>query len=203
MIRTFLAVELPDTLRSQIALIQQDLTQRLSRDLTKDIRISWVQPSSIHLTVKFLGDTDEELIGPMQPAIEQAVRPYLPIHIPLERIGAFPRPQQPRVLWIGPSEQWARGEDAARLAALHQAVEASCASFGVAPEGRPLSPHLTLARMKSGDRQLGQIMAHCGVMDRLLTIQSLAVTSIALIQSQLRPTGSVYSRLWRVPLESS
>jgi RNA 2',3'-cyclic 3'-phosphodiesterase len=203
MIRTFLAVELPDTLRSQIALIQQDLTQRLSRDLTKDIRISWVQPSSIHLTVKFLGDTDEELIGPMQPAIEQAVRPYLPIHIPLERIGAFPRPQQPRVLWIGPSEQWARGEDAARLAALHQAVEASCASFGVAQEGRPLSPHLTLARMKSGDRQLGQIMAHCGVMDRLLTIQSLAVTSIALIQSQLRPTGSVYSRLWRVPLESS
>jgi RNA 2',3'-cyclic 3'-phosphodiesterase len=198
-----MTVELPDTLRSQIALIQQDLTQRLSRDLTKDIRISWVQPSSIHLTVKFLGDTDEELIGPMQPAIEQAVRPYLPIHIPLERIGAFPRPQQPRVLWIGPSEQWARGEDAARLAALHQAVEASCASFGVAPEGRPLSPHLTLARMKSGDRQLGQIMAHCGVMDRLLTIQSLAVTSIALIQSQLRPTGSVYSRLWRVPLESS
>jgi RNA 2',3'-cyclic 3'-phosphodiesterase len=203
MIRTFLAVELPNTLQSRIALIQQDLTQRLSRDLTKDIRISWVQPSSIHLTVKFLGDTDEELIGPMQPAIEQAVRPYLPIHIPLERIGAFPRPQQPRVLWIGPSEQWARGEDAARLAALHQAVEASCASFGVAPEGRPLSPHLTLARMKSGDRQLGQIMAHCGVMDRLLTIQSLAVTSIALIQSQLRPTGSVYSRLWRVPLESS
>lgn len=198
MIRTFLAVELSDGLRSQIAQIQQDLKQRLSSDLTKEVRISWVQPSSIHLTVKFLGETDEGLVAPMHRAIEQAVRPYLPIHIPLERLGAFPRPHQPKVLWIGPSEQWERGEEAQQLAALHQDVEASCESFGFSPEGRPLSPHLTLARIKEGERQLGQIMAQRGVMDRRLTLEPVAVTSVALIQSQLRPTGSVYTPLWRL-----
>ena len=57
MIRTFLAVEIGEDLRNQITLIQQDLKQRLDCESSKDVRITWVKPSSIHLTMKFLGDT--------------------------------------------------------------------------------------------------------------------------------------------------
>lgn len=203
MIRVFLAVELGEDLRKQIAQVQQDLKQRLSRDASKDARISWVQPASIHLTIKFGGDTDEALVEPMREAIHQAVKGHRAVHIPIERLGAFPHPQQPRVLWVGASEQWERGEDAERLAALHQSVEACCESLGFAPEGRPLSLHLTLARIKAGERHIGQALAKSGVMDRPLSLGALTVESVVLMKSELRPTGPVYTKLWEVGLSGS
>ena len=106
MIRAFLAVELPDELRAQIAAVQQDLKQRLSRECSRDVRISWVQPASIHLTVKFLGDTDESLVEPMRAALDRVAQGHRAMSIPLDRIGAFPRPQQPRIVWVGPAEAW-------------------------------------------------------------------------------------------------
>jgi RNA 2',3'-cyclic 3'-phosphodiesterase len=198
MIRTFLAVELGDELRTQITLIQQDLRQRLVRESSKDIRIIWVQPSSIHLTMKFLGDTDAHLIEPLREAIERAMLGHGAVHMPIERLGVFPRLLQPRVLWIGPSEQWEQGDDAKRLVALHRAVENCCQSVGFAPEGRPLSPHLTLARVKEGERHVGQALAESGAMDRPVSLGLLAVQSIVLMKSELRPTGSVYTKLWEV-----
>jgi 2'-5' RNA ligase len=203
MIRAFLAVELSDDLRKQIAQVQQDLKQRLSRDLSKDVRISWVQPASIHLTIKFLGETDEQLIEPMRTALEQAVRDHGAMAVPLDRLGVFPRPQQPRVVWIGPTAEWEHGNEAGQLAALHRTVESCCQSFGFAPEGRPLSPHLTLARIKEGERHVGQALAKNGVLDRSLPLGSFAVGSIVLMKSELRPTGPVYTKVWDVRLSES
>jgi 2'-5' RNA ligase len=183
--------------------VQQDLKQRLSGEGSKDVRISWAQPTSIHLTIKFLGDTDEQLVAPMHEAIEQVLKDHRAIHIPLERLGAFPRPQQPRVLWVGASEQWEQSDDAKRLVALHRAVEDSCQAFNFAPDSRPLSPHLTLARIKEGERYVGQALAKSGVMDRPISSGSLALESVALMKSELRPTGSVYTELWEVRLSGS
>ena len=196
MIRAFLAAELSEDLRRQIDLVQQDLKQRLGCEPPRNTRIAWVQPSSIHLTVKFLGDTDEGQIEPLREAVQRAIAGQGIIHIPIERFGVFPRLQQPRVLWVGPSEQWERGDDAKRLTERHRLVEDCCRAFGFAPEGRPLSPHLTLARVKEGERHVGQALAKSGVMDRPISSGVLAVESIVLMKSELRPTGSVYTKLW-------
>jgi 2'-5' RNA ligase len=198
MIRTFLAVELDDALRNQIRLGQQELRQRIDRGSSKDIRITWVQPSSIHLTMKFLGDTDEELIGPIREALERAMKGLERVTMPIERLGVFPRLQQPRVLWVGPSEQWEQGDDAKRLVALHRAVEDCCQPFSFAPEDRPWSPHLTLARVKEGERHVGQALAKSGLMDRPISLGVLVVESIVLMKSELRPGGAVYTKLWKV-----
>ncbi|MBS0182474.1 MAG: RNA 2',3'-cyclic phosphodiesterase [Nitrospira sp.] len=198
MIRTFLAVELGEDLRNRITLVQRDVKQRLGREFSTDIRITWVQPSSIHLTMKFLGDTDEHLIEPIREAVERAMTGYGVVHMPIERLGVFPRLQQPRVLWVGPSEQWEQGDEAKRLTALHRAVEDCCRPFGFASEGRPLNPHLTLARIKVGERYVGQALAKSGVMDRPIALGLLAVESIMLMKSELRPTGSIYVKLWEV-----
>ncbi len=198
MIRTFLAVDLSDVLRDQIRLVQLDLRQRLGRESSEDIRISWMQPSSIHLTIKFLGDTDEELIESIREAIRRVMSGFERITMPIERLGVFPRLHQPRVLWVGPSERWEQGHDAKRLTALHHSVEECCRSFGFAPEGRPLSPHLTLARVKEGERHVGQALPKCDVMDRPISLGWLTVESIVLMKSELRPTGSVYTKLWEV-----
>ena len=196
MLRAFLAVELSDDLRNRITLIQQDLRQRLGRESPHNIRIAWVLPSSIHFTVKFLGDIDEGQIEPLREAVQRAMTGQGIIHMPIERLGVFPGLQQPRVLWVGPSERWEQGDDAKRLTERHRLVEDCCRAFGFAPEGRPLSPHLTLARVKEGERHVGQALAKSGVMDRPISSGVLAVESIVLMKSELRPTGSVYTKLW-------
>jgi RNA 2',3'-cyclic 3'-phosphodiesterase len=203
MIRTFLAVELSDTLRTNLARLQLDLKQRLSREIPRNVRMSWIQPASIHLTIKFLGDIDEQLVSPMQEAMGQAIAGHPRLQIPLERLGSFPRPQQPRILWVGPSEGWEQGEEAKRLTTVHRAIEDCCRLLNLAPEDRPLSPHLTLARIKEGGGSVGQALAKSGVMDRPLSLGSLAVDSVALMRSELRPTGSVYTKLWDVKVRGS
>ncbi len=195
MIRAFLAVELDEPLRSRLTQVQHELKQALDRDLDA-VRLTWVQPSSLHLTVKFLGDTDESVIDPLRAAVGALGSQHLPIHIPLERLGVFPRPQQPRVLWIGPSLAWEASEDASRLASLHRAVESCCETFGFPAEARPLSPHLTLARIKAGERQAGQALARSGVLDRPQSVGTLTVASIVMMQSELRPSGPRYTKLW-------
>jgi RNA 2',3'-cyclic 3'-phosphodiesterase len=200
MIRTFLAVELTEDLRVQIGQVQQDLKSQLSCESSKDIRITWVQPASIHLTIAFLGDTDKSRIEPIRNVIEQAMTGHQAFRIPIERFGVFPRLQQPRVIWVGASESWERGADGARLVTLHRTIEDCCRSLGVASEGKPLSPHLTLARIKAGDRQVGLALAQRGVLDRQVAGGSLAINAITLMKSQLRPTGPVYTKLWEARL---
>ena len=201
MLRAFLAVELTDDLRTRLADIQQDLRRRLSYVMPKTVRIAWVRPSSIHLTIKFLGDMDEQLIEPLRLQISHLMTEQRTMQIPLTRLGVFPRLQQPRVLWAGPSGTWEQGDDAVRLAALHRSVEGCCHMLGFAPEGRPLSPHLTLARIKEGERDAGRLLAQSGALDQPLTIGSLDLNAIALIRSELRPAGPVYTKLWEVGVE--
>lgn len=203
MIRAFLAVQLTDPLRATLAAIQSDVKRRITHDLPRDVSMSWVRPASLHLTVKFLGDIDEGLIIPLRDAMADALGHQRAIEIPLNRLGVFPRPQQPRVLWIGPSDEWERSEDAARLAAVHREIEACCGSLNLAPDTRPLSAHLTLARVKAGHRAVGQALARSGAMDRPLEVSALPVDAVALIRSELKPTGSVYTALWESKLQAA
>ena len=202
MIRAFLAVQLSEALRTSLAAVQSDVKRRITHDVPRDVSLSWVRPASMHLTVKFLGDIAEDLIIPLREAIADALTHHHILHIPLDRLGVFPRPQQPRILWIGPSEQWEGSDGAARLAAVHGAIEACCATLNLAPDPRPLSAHLTLARIKAGHRGAGQVLARSGVMDRLpLAVESLAVDAITLMRSELKPSGSVYTVLWESTLQ--
>ena len=203
MIRAFLAIELSPELRAALSAIQQDLTRRLERAVDRHVRIGWAQPASMHLTVKFLGDTPEDTLAALRPAIEQVAAGHPAILVPIARIGAFPRLQQPRVLWAGPLESWEQGREAVRVQALSQAVEAACQAVGLAPEGRPFSPHVTLARIKEGERQVGQALAQSGVLDQPVTMGMLSIKRLIMMKSELRPTGPVYSMLWDCPLASS
>ena len=203
MIRAFLAINLSEPLRTNLTKMHSELKQRLGGELSKNIRVSWVQPSSLHLTVKFLGDIDEQLVAPMQKAMENVLSSHWVVEIPLDRLGVFPRLQQPRVLWVGPLELWEKSQDAARVDSLHRAVDDCCSSLNLAPDTRPLSPHLTLARIKEGERDFGQILARSGLLDKPVSVGSMTVDAIDLMKSELRPTGSVYTKLWEARMGGS
>jgi RNA 2',3'-cyclic 3'-phosphodiesterase len=198
MIRTFLAVEVSDEVRTGILQVQEDLKQRLAGHLTQDIRMAWGQSNSFHLTLRFLGNTDKELVDPMREAMAIVRRSHQTIQIPLDRLQAFPNLQKPRVLWVGPSEQWRKSDAARQLTALHREIEACCHSFGFAPDDKPFSPHLTLARIKAGEREVGQWLAQSGVCDGPLSLGEVRIGPLVLVKSHLRPTGPVYTKLWEV-----
>jgi 2'-5' RNA ligase len=201
MIRAFLAVELSQELPGKFDALQQELKRRIESESKRDVRISWVQPAKIHLTIKFLGDMDEQVIDLMSVAVEQAIGSQAAVNLPLERLGAFPRPQSPRVLWVGPSENWEQGVERKRVTEIHGAIEQACEGLGFLRETKPFSPHLTLARIKAGERHVGVVLAKSGVLDRPLPLGSLAVESVVLMRSELKPTGSVYTKLWEVWLQ--
>lgn len=200
MIRAFLAVELSEALRTEMTSLQQELKHHMEPELKRGVRIAWAQPASIHLTLKFLGDMDEQVIDPLRLAVEQALGNQGVVVVPLERLGAFPRPDHPRVLWAGPSEQWEKGAEAKRVAAIHGAIEQACEGLSFLRETRPFSPHLTLARIKMGERQVGLALAKSGLLALPLALGQLTVQSVVLMQSELTPTGSVYTRRWAVAL---
>ena len=201
MIRAFLAVELSQELRAELATVQQELKRNIEPEITRNMRISWAQTESIHLTIKFLGDMDEQVIDPLLVAVEHAIGNQTAVNVPLERFGVFPRPQSPRVLWVGPSENWERGAEARRMAEIHGAIEQACEGLRFLCETKPFSPHLTLARIRVGERHVGIAVAKSGVLDRPISSGSLVVESVVLMKSEVRPTGSVYTRLWEARMK--
>jgi RNA 2',3'-cyclic 3'-phosphodiesterase len=202
-IRAFLAVELSQELRAGLTTVQQELKRKIETGMTRNTRISWVQPTSIHLTIKFLGDMDEQALDPLLVAVEHAIGNQPAVNVPLDRLGAFPRPQSPRVLWVGPSENWEQGRDAKGIAEIHGAIEAACEGLGFLRETRPFSLHLTLARIRMGERHVGLALTQSGILDRPISLGSLAVEAVALMRSELKPTGSVHTKLWEVRLKDN
>ncbi len=146
---------------------------------------------------------DEQVVDPLRAALEQAIGREIAVNVLLERLGVFPRPQSPRVLWVGPSEHWEKGVEAKRTAEIHGTIEQACDGFSFLRETKPFSPHLTLARIKAGERHVGVALAQSGVLDPSLSSGSMAVETVALMKSELKPTGSVYTKLWDVRLNGN
>lgn len=201
MIRSFLAVELREPLRQQLTRVQQELKTHLGRQRSIDLRISWTQPASIHLTVTFLGDIGESLVEPLRAAVHHVVSTEVPIAIPMDRVGAFPNLQQPRVLWVGPQASWERTSDAQRLTEVCRRIEAACEALGILSDGKPFRAHLTVARVREGERTAGQILATCELLQAPITLGTLAMDSVVLMKSELRPSGSLYTPLWSCRFE--
>lgn len=198
--RAFLAIELDDALRAAIARLQQNLSAQIAVEAPGGVRISWPPPASLHVTLVFLGDIDERVIEPLRTAVENAVAGFHALHAPIDRLGAFPRAGAPSVLWAGPSEQWMASGEMTRVRELQRAIAGACVPFGVPRDERVFAPHLTLARIRSDQRAVGRALAKSGALARPIDAGDITIASIALMKSDTRPSGAVYSRLWDLPL---
>jgi len=197
MIRTFVAVELDEELRKALATAQGQVQEQLMKQVRHSapgVRVQWVRPDSIHLTLKFLGDIDETLVQDIRAALLLAVQTQPRFAVEVGGLGVFPDLRAPRVLWTG---LFGQVDALMRLAA---EVEAALTGVGFPPESRPLSPHLTLARIKERSREVGRGLADSGLMRQPVRVGSLAVHSVCLMKSDLKPSGAVYTRLCEVPL---
>lgn len=184
-IRTFLAIELDDAHHRALANLQAQLQrERAAR------YVRWVAPENIHLTLKFLGDVESSRLPDLQRAVAKVCASAVPFALKISGAGAFPNTQRPNVIWVGVSGEVER---AARSA---QEIDEACAALGFAREARPFSPHLTLGRVQRdaamGDRQkIGAMIVSANVGE----LGVLRVERIAMMKSELRAGGSLYTRL--------
>jgi RNA 2',3'-cyclic 3'-phosphodiesterase len=194
--RAFLAVRLDAELQREITGLQRTLREIIERSAPSRSRITWTRPDTIHLTLRFLGDIDQDWVEPLRQNVESATRGHQRLWIPLVRIGAFPRPQAPRTLWVGPSSEWNEHDDGKKMGALVTAIDQACAVSGLHVDEQAWRPHLTLARVRAGEREVGAALASNGIFERTLAIGILHVNAIELIESDLLPGGPRHHMLW-------
>lgn len=186
-IRSFIAIELPDELKLELT----QLEARLKAD--RQPWVKWVDPYSIHLTLKFLGNIAADRIGEITRAMEEAAQGISPLHLEVKGLGVFPNVRRVQVAWVG------LGGDIDQLSRLQKRLESNLAPLGFAPESRAFTPHLTLARLRDqaspDERQrFGQRI----VDTRFETACVIKADAISLMRSQLTREGAIYSRIGSV-----
>lgn len=186
-LRTFIACELPGPTLEAIEQVQKQLK-------THRFAVKWVRPTSIHLTLKFLGEIHAGQINAIGDAMQTAAQSHPPLQLAAKGIGVFPGIRRARVIWVGLSGQ------TTELAALQQQLSSELAGAGFKPEGRPFRGHLTLGRVKKAIAPQRLLTA----LNELRTFagEPFTIDGITLFKSELKPAGAEYTALAQVPLSA-
>lgn len=180
--RGFIAIDIKAT--QQITMFEKEISITGA-----DIKL--VAPENIHITIKFLGDTDENYINSIEQSIKESVFEIKPFPITLKGTGVFPNQNYIKVIWIGII-------DDGRIEAIGRAINKKLEPLGFKKDNRGFSPHLTVGRVKTArnkDKLLSVIKNYQTVE---FTVQN--AQSISLKKSQLTPEGPIYTTLRDVPL---
>lgn len=182
MLRLFIAVELSEQQKQELAKLQNKVSQYLDG-------VRWVKHDAMHLTLKFLGDTEEGRTGQIRETMELALKQHEPFLLSFGGSGVFPNSKKARVLWVGLEE----GEKEIKL--LAEDLEISLSNDGFQKERRAFHPHLTTGRLRNPPPQT-KIQRY---LDNESSFSSspVEVKEAVLIQSKLLQYGPEYSILHR------
>ena len=183
--RAFIAIELPDKIKEELSQLQSDL-----KSIGADV--NWVKPDNLHLTLKFLGQIKESQISTLKDTLTKSISPLSRFTFRLEGLGAFPKMDHPRIIWVGVDQ----GKE--KLVELAEKVEQACDPLGVQKEERPFSVHLTIGRVRS-NRFLAELAKHLEK-NSFRAGGPVEVTEIILFQSVLSPAGPIYTPVAEISL---
>lgn len=188
-LRVFCAIELPPSVRSQAARYIVGL-----REAMPEVRASWDKEEKLHLTLKFLGELEEDRVQALADAMGRAASGTSSFELTLSGTGAFPPRGLPRVLWLGVADRQGG------LAKLHQHLEDECARSGFAPEQKRFHPHLTIARLRrpEGARRLADLHKSMA-----FETEAFHVSELVLMRSELGPQGSRYTPLQKAGMRAA
>ena len=188
-LRAFIAIETPPGIQQAIA----EATAELRRAVGSLVR--WVPVQNMHLTLKFLGDVAPSKVDTLSQMLrtEVEVVPCFDMHLGV--VGVFPSHKRPRVIYIGIQAP-------AALEALQRGIESAAGRLGYESEERGFSPHLTIGRVKQGLTAAEQQLIRRTLEDTTIDSPGTArVDSVHLYKSDLKPGGSVYTRLYSAALK--
>jgi 2'-5' RNA ligase len=180
--RCFIAIELDNPIKKKLSQLQDRLRYK---DDFNDRSIRWVNPQQIHLTLKFLGDIEDDLAFNVSKVVTEVCDECEPFDFEIAGVGCFPEQGPARVLWAGVKQ------GCENLAQLQGKIDLAMQQLGFPLEKRRFSGHLTLARIKlpkAGSRlqsavaELGEINIGCQCVD-----------SVTVFQSELAKNGPIHA----------
>jgi len=189
MMRIFIAIEIPQNIRVKITEITDYLQSK-----TSPTAVKWSEYENLHLTIKFIGETKQEKIEEITKVLSQSLAHQAPFSLEIGGLGMYPNNTNPRVIWLGVTG----GEP---LIAMHNILDQNLARLGIQREGRPFSPHLTIARLRrntdaASSKTIGRTLSQF----RVDSLGLFNIDRVQLFQSVLTPSGPIYTTLFSVPL---
>jgi len=179
-VRTFIAIEIPNTVISKIRELQDAIK-------AYGFKIRWVRAENIHLTLKFLGDVEEIKINEIAKAVSKTAEEHSPISLKAKGIGVFPGIKRPRVLWVGLAGQLEA------LVKLQKTLDENLIVLDFSREKRAFKGHLTMGRIK--DRIDVKKLGDALMAFRRFESETFTAGQIILYKSDLTPSGAVYTKL--------
>ncbi|MFH1458344.1 MAG: RNA 2',3'-cyclic phosphodiesterase [Candidatus Omnitrophota bacterium] len=178
--RTFIAIELPEEIKESLAQLQGRL-----KDSKADVK--WVEPKNIHLTLKFLGEINDEQLREITKILEQVAEKNVGFQMRISSIGVFPKMNFPRVIWVGLD----KGDSETKKIATD--LEERIIAVGIPREKQTFSSHITIGRVKSSFNR--DELVNCLKAIDSLEGKEFVVQKIILFKSILTPKGPTYEAL--------
>src|ERR1041385_7618772 len=191
LLRAFIAVELPLEVRESV----YKATAKWRKEIGQLVR--WVPIENMHLTLKFLGDVAPSNVELLSQMLRAEADLFNCFELHLTGLSSFPNLKRPRVIYIGIHAP-------AALESLQHGIESASRRLGYESEERGFSPHLTVGRVKQNITATEQqAIRHALESTKIDSLGTAKVDSVQLFKSDLRPTGSVYTRLFSAPLKTT
>ena len=175
-IRAFIATHLPQDVKTYLGQLTEELAEKVHYRAVR-----WVKPERMHLTLRFIGETEKNLVPELGHALDQTAAKHRQFTLHLEGFGCFPNCKRPRVLWAG------IGGELEAAGRLKKDIDAALVPLGWEAEDRPFRPHLTVGRVKDSRKVASQQWPE--------NVRPLAipVKTIHLVESELTPDGPIYT----------
>ena len=184
--RTFIAIEATGEVHARAVQAIEEL-----RATADDVK--WVAPDNLHWTIQFLGEITDELMATVCLKTARIAASHEPFTLTAQGIGAFPKPDRPRTLWLGADD----GQEL--LCDLQNELEEAMCDLGFRPDHRRYVPHLTLGRIgRTSHASPGLVESLSGFAD--FAGGTMAVDEVTVFGSTLERSGPVYHVLAQCPL---
>ena len=184
MIRLFIALKIEDTVKQKLDTIIGDFK-------TKGGKVKWVDSHNMHITLKFLGNTNPNLVDEISTLLENSVKNFKPIESNFTMIGGFPNLKKPKVIWVD------LDKNRNQIIALSDAIHNSLEKLQIKHSEKEFKPHLTLGRVKSFE-EIESLSEYI----KTYSFEKIETTfsSVQLIQSTLTQKGPIYKTLQEISL---
>ncbi len=174
--RLFIACEIPEDSRKKLVTLQNEIGD-------EHVKIKWVEPENIHLTLKFLGEVDDTKADGIKDSLLKIKAEHFSAS--LSRFGVFPSESYVRVLWVGL-------EPANKIEELHDKIDDALSELGFKPDSR-FQTHVTLGRVKFVKNKREFVSRVRGLKGRGLEFgEPFKIDSFRLKRSTLTPKGPLY-----------
>ncbi len=167
-----------------------ELQRKLRSQQSAELKIGWVPPANLHITLKYYGNLIPEQVEAVAAAARTAAKGVAPFEVTARGLGVFPKPEEPRILWVG------LGGGNERMKTLQARLEEASEDLGFEPDGRPFSGHLTLGRIRQGTEGIDTWLQDYAEEDCLAS----SIDEIVIYESRLHRKGAEYVSHYRVPL---